>query len=308
MLAGALCISVPLAFAQDPVLIVGGDGPEVLNGTPADDALYGRGGNDTLNGLGGNDDLDGGPGADILSGGDGIDSVSYAGPTGVSVSINGVADDGDGDNVGSDVEDIFGSDGNDKLRGSGGPNTIDGGPGDDTIDGGSGRDALYGDAGDDLVTARDGRFDLIDCGDGNDRAVVDLEDRTVGCENVQRPVVTAGFKIAGYPTRAGTRLRAIELVGVANGSRIVVGCRSGCRPSASRKRSVTTRRSARTSNGAVTLALPRRPAIVGGTSFEVGITASGADHGRCVVFRVGRRLAGLPRLPSKKCLTVAKTK
>ena len=307
----ALGIAAPVAFAQEPGVILGTDAAETLNGTAADDSLYGRAGNDAINGLGGNDELDGGDGADALSGGDGNDAVSYSGATGVTVTIDGVANDGlpgEGDNVARDVEDVFGSDGDDKLKGSAGANTIDGGIGGDVIDGGTGRDAIYGQEGDDIITARDGRVDRIDCGPGKDRAVIDRSDTTVGCENVEVTILTPGFNVAGFPTRARTRLGSIRVVGVQSGSRVVVACRSGCRPAVARSRKLVTRRSARVSAGAVRLALPRRPAIVAGTTFEVGVTAPRARHGRCAVFRVVGRFRGLPQLKSRRCTTAARTR
>lgn len=310
-LVAASCIAVPVALAQETAPIIGSDAPEVLNGTAGDDALYGRGGNDLLNGQAGNDDLDGGPGADVFVGGDGTDAVSYSGAAGVSVTLDGVADDGlpgEGDNVGRDVEDIFGTDGDDKLSGSRGSNTIDGGAGDDIIDGGGGSDELYGGDGDDIITARDGRVDRVDCGGGSDRAVIDRGDTTSGCEKIEVEVVTPGFNVAGFPTRSRRRLASIKLVGVVGGSRIEVACRSGCRPSTSRRRRLVTRRSARVSAGSVRLGLPVRPSIVGGTTFEVGVTTPRAAHGRCSVFRVARGLRGLSQQRSRKCITAARTR
>jgi hypothetical protein len=311
VLLAVACIAVPVAMAQDPVPILGSDGPDVLNGTPGDDALYGGGGDDQLNGFAGDDDFDGGPGADVFAGGDGEDAVSYSGSTGVSASVNGVADDGvpgERDNIAADVEDIFGSAGNDKLRGSAAANTLDGGPGDDIIDGGGGDDAVYGDEGDDIISARDGRIDRIECGPGRDRAIIDREDTTTGCESIELTVTTPGFNIAGFPTRSRSRLKSIKLVGVLSGSRVVIACRSGCRPATSRTRSLAKRVSARVNAGAVSLALPVRPAIVGGTTFEVGVTAPRARHGRCSVFRVAGRFAGLPQVRSKRCASIARTK
>ena len=306
-----MAIGVPVALAQDATPLLGSDGPDVLIGTEGPDAIYGRAGADQLNGMGGNDELDGGLGIDVFSGGTGHDSVSYSGPTAVDVTLNGLADDGtqgEADNVGADVEDIFGSDGNDNLKGNDAANTIDGGPGRDIIDGGSGADALYGDTGDDIITARDGRVDRIDCGAGKDRAIADREDSISGCETVEVTVETPGFNLAGYPTLNRSRLRSIKLVGVLSGSRIVVACRSGCRPSRSPKRSLFVRRSARVSAGAVRFTLPVRPSIVGGTTFEVGVTAPRARHGRCSVFRVVGRFRGLPQVRAKRCTTVARTR
>jgi Tol biopolymer transport system component len=81
---------------------------------------------------------------------------------------------------------ILGRFGNDTLVGGAGNDTIDGGPGNDVLVGGAGVDRLLGGTGSDTIVAADGNRDAIDCGIGNDRAVVDEFD-VVGksCEMVQ---------------------------------------------------------------------------------------------------------------------------
>ena len=79
---------------------------------------------------------------------------------------------------------IFGLGGNDTLLGGAGDDRIYGGPGNDVITGGSGADHLYGGPGSDTIYAADGERDIIDCGPGNDRAVVDAVDKVVNCEVV----------------------------------------------------------------------------------------------------------------------------
>jgi Ca2+-binding RTX toxin-like protein len=70
-------------------------------------------------------------------------------------------------------------DGADQLHGS---------PGNDVLKGNAGRDSIIiAGFGADLVHARDGEPDWIDCGPGRDRAVVDRGDRVRGCEHVVRP-------------------------------------------------------------------------------------------------------------------------
>jgi Ca2+-binding RTX toxin-like protein len=82
---------------------------------------------------------------------------------------------------------IFGLGGNDTLLGGAGDDRIYGGPGGDVITGGSGADHLYGRGGSDTIFAADGERDIVDCGPGNDRAVVDSVDKTVNCEVVVTP-------------------------------------------------------------------------------------------------------------------------
>ena len=79
---------------------------------------------------------------------------------------------------------IFGLGGNDTLLGGAGDDVIYGGAGNDIITGGAGADRLYGGPGSDTIYAVDNERDIVDCGPGNDRAVVDAVDKTVNCEVV----------------------------------------------------------------------------------------------------------------------------
>ena len=111
---------------------------------------------------------------------------------------------------------IDGNAGNDTITGNDGTETIDGGPGDDRLEGGyghdvitggPGKDTIFGDEtssrcsylddscsvvpyGNDTIYARDGQPDMIDCGVGVDRAVVDAVDTVSNCEKVDGPAPT----------------------------------------------------------------------------------------------------------------------
>ncbi len=63
------------------------------------------------------------------------------------------------------------------------------GPADDDLTGGPGRDVIHSAGGNDLVDVRDGEPDTVDCGDGNDIAIVDAEDSVTSCETLlsERP-------------------------------------------------------------------------------------------------------------------------
>jgi hypothetical protein len=106
----------------------------------------------------------------------------------------------------SNAETLNGKRGNDKLRARGGDDTLRGsggkdnlkaskgsdeaygGKGRDTLNGGAGFDLLYGESGPDVIRARDNEPDEIDCGDGNDKAIVDLEeDGVFDCETLAEP-------------------------------------------------------------------------------------------------------------------------
>ncbi len=114
----------------------------------------------TLGGGGGNDTMIGGSKADQLAGGSGFDTANYSlRTTGITVTINNVADDGqsgEGDNVTSDTEEVLGGSGNDKFTGSGNDDFFAGGAGNDTAFGGNGNDDLVGSTGQDSLEGQNG--------------------------------------------------------------------------------------------------------------------------------------------------------
>jgi len=193
-------------FGRD--IVRGGEGEDVLLGEGGNDQLFGEGGNDEILGGPGNDVEDGGPGddfigyyraaelydndqgADTYRGGSGHDSLilqEHAG--GMAISLDGAANDGEGDNVDSDFELIVGTPGNDVFRGNAGPNHFDGGGGndeshggggDDYIEGGDGSSTIFGDAGNDLLEGGLGP-DRIEGGAGRDK----LYGVRAGCRGYQ---------------------------------------------------------------------------------------------------------------------------
>lgn len=96
-------------------------------------------------------------------------------------------------------DELIGNDFDDSVDGGAGNDHVEGGLGNDTVTGGPGRDAIYGDAtashctyysckvpfGNDVIDARDGEADTIDCGIGQDKAIVDAVDTVTGCETVE---------------------------------------------------------------------------------------------------------------------------
>ena len=108
--------------------------------------------------------------------------MTYADHTdGVTVRLNGIADDGasgEGDNVIGRVTGITGGSGNDVLEagqaasglfGGAGDDVLTGSPERDTIDAGDGSDTVAGGAGDDYLEGGGGTDDLVG-GDGFDEA------------------------------------------------------------------------------------------------------------------------------------------
>ncbi len=163
-------------------------------------------GDDRLSGGEGDDWLEGGSGADQLRGGPGVDTASYRssgyspnviGITGVEVRLyNGTArnEDAEGDTfVGTktilhnddegdrqeitvpDIENLFGSAGNDILAGAHGPNRLDGYLGNDRLIGREGNDWLEGGAGSDLLMGGPGA-DVLRGGPDVDTASYEFSD------------------------------------------------------------------------------------------------------------------------------------
>jgi Ca2+-binding RTX toxin-like protein len=152
--------------------ILGGSGDDRLTGSSGANTIDGGPGDDTLSGGAGNDTFPQGSaddGADTINGGTGTDVVDYSlRPDPLKITMaDGLANDGEvgtglgeQDNIGPDVEDIFGGDGDDdivgnsmanSLFGADGNDTLSGGAGDDTLDGGSGTNTLICGAGDDIA-------------------------------------------------------------------------------------------------------------------------------------------------------------
>ena len=141
-------------------VLVGGPVGDTLRGGAGDDLLVGGSGVDRLEGEAGDDILDGGGDGDEIWGGDGADTASYdtfaidADEIGVTVNMLFPAmneGDAEGDDL-DNIENLYGSMGDDTLVGNGDPNILSGGDGDDLLIGGGGDDALYGGIGWDEVS------------------------------------------------------------------------------------------------------------------------------------------------------------
>jgi len=96
---------------------------------------------------------------------------------------------------------IYGMGGNDTLLGGQGDDRLYGGPGRDVLIGGPGADKLYGGPGSDTILAVDGERDIVDCGPGRDKAVVDPVDVVnKNCE----VVVVVGATASGSGSGSGS--------------------------------------------------------------------------------------------------------
>lgn len=179
----------------------GGAGSDTLNvGSTAINRVNGGDGNDSIMAYGINrDEVDGGDGDDLIrgvrgpddvKGGAGTDRLEVLASAPVTISLDDVANDGEGAgsaNVHADVEQLAGGAEADTFTGSAAANGLSGGQGADTLDGGGGADTILGGEGDDTISARDGVADTIDCGVGDDTVTVDALDAVTGCETVIRP-------------------------------------------------------------------------------------------------------------------------
>ena len=178
---------------DDPAVLYGTGGsdvirgsarPEVIYGGDGNDILFGGAGDDVIYGGAGDDYIDGGIGADLMKGGPGNDTYIVDDPGDVVVEA---ADDGI-DTVkttlteyvlSDNVENLIalgnkpmftgtGNAGNNLIKGSAeGQNILHGLDGHDYLYGGAGDDYLYGGAGDDYLDGGDGD-NYLDGGAGND--------------------------------------------------------------------------------------------------------------------------------------------
>jgi Ca2+-binding RTX toxin-like protein len=165
---GAACDQVTGDFPRHPLHQPGvyadeskGGEADVLDGGPQNDWVVGGVGDDRVSGGDGNDQLNGGSGADVHAGGAQSDSINYgdrAGP--VNADLDGIADDGEageGDLLGTDMENVIGTQGADTLTGNAAANELLGLGGDDVLVGGGGaHDFLKGQGGNDFIYAREG--------------------------------------------------------------------------------------------------------------------------------------------------------
>jgi len=151
----------------EQVQITGGSANDVLRGFAFDDLLVGGAGDDVLDGGGYSDVLIGGLGNDRLEGGVGYDYVQMSVAGTVDLRITTAQDYGEGMDVLSGIEGVFGSAGADHLIGTAETNTLRGRGGDDIIEGGGGDDLLTGGTGHNVLWGGDGNDRLFGSDDSN---------------------------------------------------------------------------------------------------------------------------------------------
>jgi hypothetical protein len=157
----------------------GPDGiPVTADGGAGNDTIPGGTGNDVIHGSGGDDLIYPRSGSDEVFGEGGTDTVDYSNlldypndPLFARISLDDQANDdlpygSTGGNIHSDVENLIGTVGPDRLEGGAAVNLLAGGAGNDTI------------------IAEDAVADTVDCGAGSDTAKVDKLDAVSGCETL----------------------------------------------------------------------------------------------------------------------------
>lgn len=184
-------VNVEDVYATDfDDVIIGDDNNNAFSGGHGDDTLVGGGGNDRLSGSFGNDVIHTGTGvntingdfgddiihsaygSNTINGGSGNDTVDYSEAYAsivIALQLRGAAATSGRaakDTI-FDVENVVGTDFDDRIVGNFAENTLSGGAGDDVLHGGWGGDILHGDDGNDALYGGD-HSDELHGGAGDD--------------------------------------------------------------------------------------------------------------------------------------------
>jgi Ca2+-binding RTX toxin-like protein len=213
--ASIVCVGGTCTGTDRPDRIIGSDGRDAIFARGNRDQVSARAGADELHGNGGPDDLCGESGNDFYAAGKRSDILSEFGTCGRDFRPAG-------DGVSSGDDHMEGGGGNDFIEGNDGADVLIGGNGADIqgsgTNGGQGYTQMYGDPGDDVLRGKEkadgmegeegddrhfggrgndvidasndespGSVDLVDCGDGFDRAIANRVDVVrPNCERVLR--------------------------------------------------------------------------------------------------------------------------
>ena len=158
----------------------------IINGTDDDDVLIGTDSADVIRGFAGNDVLDGGRGADTLYGSTGDDTYIVDNAGDVVTDIGGL------DTVKSRLLTYTLAAGVENLTAiQSGNRVFTGNDLGNTIIGGTKDDQLHGGAGDDVLDGRGAGHDVLNGGDGFDRAILNYGQASAGLR-VENGIVKVG--------------------------------------------------------------------------------------------------------------------
>jgi hypothetical protein len=147
-----------------PDYLDGSDGNDTITGGTGDDRVFGDSGNDTLNGGLGDDILGGDAGSDAITGGGGRqDTVSYLNANkAVQVDLATGKAAGEGSDTLVGIQNVSGSQFNDRIVGDSVANGLSGNAGRDRIVAGAGADFLGGGSGRNVLAAGSGTDYCLD--------------------------------------------------------------------------------------------------------------------------------------------------
>ena len=178
--------------------VVGSELDDQLTGAGANEYISGESGNDVLAAGDGDDQLDGGGGDDQLDGGSGEDTVRYAKSLRpLILDLTSGKASGYGEDLLSEISDVFGSRFDDALIGD---------PGSNFLGGSEGNDIIEGRAGDDILNGGDGD-NTLDGGEGQDTCLYGAT-RT-SCEKSLMFILEPEFSGAILAPREGETLDAV---------------------------------------------------------------------------------------------------
>ncbi|GEO17888.1 Ig-like domain-containing protein [Microvirga aerophila] len=148
------------------------DSIENVIGSAHKDTIVGSGGENLLQGGASDDTLEGGFGNDTIQGGAGVNTARFTGSTVAIADLSKTTeqDTGYGTDILTDIQNVEGGSGADKLTGNHEANLLDGNSGNDTLVGKEGNDTLQGEAGNDTLEGGAGN-DTLDGGSSADTAV-----------------------------------------------------------------------------------------------------------------------------------------
>lgn len=195
--------------------VLGDDANNRLSGENNQDRVEGGRGNDRLFGGSGDDYLVGGAGNDYVHGGAGHDIASYLkAPRAIVLQLaDGIARDTGGAGIDRlfNIEQVDGSQWNDRITGDGRDNLLRGMDGDDLLAGGEGHDRLAGGAGRDTLSGQLGNDTLIGHA-GDDRLFGGVgADILAGGAGVDTHVYAAGANGAFDIVAVATNVTSVDL-------------------------------------------------------------------------------------------------